>query len=122
MSSILPYLLVPIMAILLVSAQAFWASGVKFDHLLVGSPLQIVANLLTSWKMWAGAAIYIIATLVYFFLLSKLRFFSVQITMTALSIVFSMFLSFFLFSEKPSMLNIVGVSVVFIGILLVMHE
>ncbi|TAH32925.1 hypothetical protein EYC58_02095 [Candidatus Saccharibacteria bacterium] len=119
---ILPYVLMPVMAGLLVIAQSFWASVIKNDHALNGTLGEITINLLTNWKMWAGALIYIIATLVYFYMLSKLKFFSVQIAMTALSIIFSTTLSVVLFSERPSIANIAGICIVFVGIVLVLQK
>lgn len=122
MASIIPYLMMPIMALLLVLAQSLWASAIKTGHVLQGSLPTIVVNLATNWKMWLGAFIYIVATLVYFYMLSKLKFFSVQVTMTALSIVFSVGLSIFLFNERPEMINIVGIIVVLSGIVLVLYK
>lgn len=72
--------------------------------------------------MWAGAVIYIVATLIYFFMLSKLKFFSVQIAMTALSIIFSVALSIMVFGEKPTAINLIGAIIVLIGITLVLHK
>lgn len=115
------YLLMPIMAGLLVSAQALWGTVIK-SGALHGTLSQIILTLLSSWRMWLGAIIYIAATLVYFVLLSNLKFFSVQIPMTALSIIFSVILSILLFREVPSILNIIGIVVVFFGILLVLSK
>lgn len=115
------YLLMPIMAGLLVSAQALWGTVIK-SGALHGTLSQIILTLLSSWRMWLGAMIYIAATLVYFVLLSNLKFFSVQIPMTALSIIFSVILSILLFREVPSILNIIGIVVVFFGILLVLSK
>lgn len=118
----LPYLMMPVMAMLLVFAQSLWASVIKHSNALQGSIPTIALNLISNWKMWLGASIYIIATLIYFYMLSKLKFFSVQITMTALSIIFSTALSIFLFSEKPSVINCIGIFIVFIGIMLILKK
>jgi uncharacterized membrane protein len=118
----LTYLLLPLMAGLLVTAQATWGSAIKSDHLLSGSIGSIVVNLASSWKIWLGAALYILATLVYFMMLTKFRFFSVQVAMTGISIIFSVLLAFFFFKEHPSIINVVGVVIIFIGALLVMTK
>lgn len=110
------------MALLLVLAQSLWASVIKTGNALQGSLPTIAINLLSNWKMWLGAFIYIIATFVYFYMLSKLKFFSVQIAMTALSIIFSTGLSIFLFNERPSVLNVTGICIVFLGIVLVLQK
>lgn len=122
MKAILPYLLMPIMAGLLVSAQALWGTVIKSGTALQGSLPTIAFNLVTNWRMIAGALIYIAATLVYFYMLSKLKFFSVQIAMTALSIIFSTGLSILLFNEKPTLLNVLGAGIVLVGIALVLHK
>lgn len=113
--------MMPVMAGLLVTAQALWGSVIKAGA-LNGSLLTIFINLATNWKMILGAVIYIVATLIYFYMLSKLKFFSVQITMTALSIIFSVALSIIIFSEKPTPINFLGIATVFIGILLVLQK
>jgi len=121
MNTYLPYLLMPVMALLLVIAQSLWASVIKTGHALEGSIPTITLNLISNWKMWLGAMVYIIATLVYFYMLSRLKFFSVQIAMTAMSIIFSLGLSVVLFHEKPSLINIAGVAIVILGISLVLY-
>lgn len=115
------YLLMPLMACIMVVAQSLWATVIK-SGALNGGIVQIAISLSSSWKMWLGALLYIIATLVYFVLLSKIKFFSVQIPMTALSIIFSLLLSIFLFNEKPTLINSLGIAIVFIGILFVLHK
>lgn len=122
MIAILPYILMPAMALLLVTAQTLWASVIKSGNALQGSLPTIAVNLLANWKMWLGALIYILATLVYFYMLSKIRFFSVQIAMTALSIIFSTSLSIIAFNEKPSLLNVVGALIVLVGVALVIYK
>lgn len=122
MKELLPYLLMPVMAGLLVTAQALWGTVIKTGNALQGTIPTIAINLATSWRMWLGALIYVMATLVYFYMLSKLKFFSVQIAMTALSIIFSVGLSVILFNEKPSIINISGIVIVFIGICLVLSK
>lgn len=112
----------PVMAFLLVIAQTLWASVIKTGNALNGSLPTIAVNLLTNWKMWLGAMIYIVATLVYFYMLSKLKFFSVQIAMTALSIIFSTTLSVMIFNEKPTLINITGAAIVLIGVFLVLYK
>jgi drug/metabolite transporter (DMT)-like permease len=122
MANILPYLLMPVMEFLLVIAQTLWASVIKTGHALQGSLPTIALNLASNWKMWLGAMIYIIATLVYFYMLSKLKFFSVQIAMTALSIIFSTSLSILIFNERPTLINIAGAVIVLAGIFLVLYK
>ena len=122
MQTILPYLFMPVMACLLVIAQALWGTVIKNTNALQGSPTTILVNLVSAPRMWFGALIYILATLLYFYMLSKLRFFSVQIAMTALSIVFSTALSIAIFHERPSTLNLIGAVVIILGVGLVIQK
>lgn len=109
------------MAALLVTAQALWGTAIK-SGALSGSISHIASTLLTSWRMWAGALIYIVATLLYFYLLSRLKFYSVQIPMTALAIMFSTVLSIVLFKETPSIVNSIGIAIVAVGIILILQR
>lgn len=123
MQNLLPYLTMPIMAFILVAAQALWGTAIKGrDNVLKGSLTEITINLLTNWRMWAGALLYIMATLLYFYMLSKLKFFSVQVAMTGLSIIFSVGLSIILFHEKPGLVNIIGILLVLLGVALVLQK
>lgn len=122
MTSYLIYLLVPVLSGLLVSAQAMWGTVIKNDHALKGSLGNVALNLISNPKMWIGAFIYIVATLLYFFLLSKIRFFSVQIAMTGLSIIFSTFLAAWLFHEKLAVFNYIGALIVIVGVAFVVQK
>lgn len=117
-----PYLFLPVLALCLVVAQSMWGTAIKHQHVLQGSLGKIAVNVLTSSRMWAGVIIYIIATMIYFYMLSKLKFFSVQITMTALSIVFSTVLSIIVFKEKPDTINIIGGLIVIAGAGMVLYK
>lgn len=111
--------LASVIALLLVSAQATWGSAIKNQKLLEGAPLRVVQNLITSPKIWLGAAIYVLATAVYFVLLSKNKFFFVQITMTAVAIILSTILSAVLFHEKLRAVNVAGMGTVLLGLIMV---
>jgi drug/metabolite transporter (DMT)-like permease len=116
------YLLIPLMAFLLVSAQAFWNSAIKGHQLLKGSASTVFSNLISSPKIWAGVLLYIATTAVYFILLSKTKFFTVQVTMTALSIIFSTLMAALFFHEKISLINVAGMLVVLMGLPLVLSR
>jgi drug/metabolite transporter (DMT)-like permease len=122
MQGVLPYLLMPVMACLLVLAQALWGSVIKNQHALKGNAGTIANNLFSNPRMWLGALIYIIATLLYFYMLSRLRFFSVQLAMTGLSIAFSTLLAFSFFHESISAINILGAFIVLAGVGLVLYK
>jgi hypothetical protein len=114
------HMLVPVVAVLLVTAQATWGSAIKNQRLLEGSLMTVASNLITSPRIWAGVMIYIAATGVYFALLAKARFFSVQLTMTATAIILSTLLAAVFFHERLSMINLMGMLLVLVGLGLVM--
>jgi drug/metabolite transporter (DMT)-like permease len=116
------YLLIPLMAFLLVSAQACWNSAIKGQNLLKGSFSSIISNLASSPKIWAGIFLYVATTAVYFVLLSKTKFFTVQVTMTALSIIFSTLVAWLFFHERISAINVAGMIVVLLGLPLVLNR
>jgi len=115
------YLLIPVMAILLVSAQAMWGIAIKHHHLVEGGIMQTGINLLTSPGIWAGALLYIAATLVYFMMLSRGKFFIIQITMAGIATILSTILASVLFKEALSLENILGMLIVIIGLFFVMR-
>jgi multidrug transporter EmrE-like cation transporter len=122
MTNPITYLLVPLMALLLVTAQATWGTAIKKQHVLEGPAGKIIGNLITSPRIWLGIIIYVGATVVYFLLLSKAKFFSVQVSMTAISILFSTLLAAMLFDEKITPLNLAGMILVLDGLPLVLSR
>lgn len=114
------HMLVPVVALLLVTAQASWGTAIKNQRLLEGTPFNIIINIATSPRIWIGVLLYVAATGVYFTVLSKARFFSVQISMTAIAILLSSILAATLFHEKLSVLNVFGMVLVVIGLALVL--
>ena len=115
----LTLLLVPLLPLLLVSAQTIWAVGVRRYHLMSGTPGQVVFNLVSSPHIWIGGVLYIGATLVHLFLLSRFRFFAVTVSVTALAILLSTLVSAVFFKEQFSFTNLAGAMLVLIGLPLV---
>ena len=103
----------------LIAAQTFWGSFVKTGTPLEGSIKSVLTRVLISPKVWLGGLFYIFATIIYFILLSKHKFFSIQLTMTVLAIVFSALLSVIVFHEKLNLVNILGMLIMLIGIFMV---
>src|SRR5688500_13115090 len=102
----LTLLLIPLLPVLLVSAQTIWAVGVRRHQLISGTPPQILINLLTSAHIWIGCILYVGATLVHLFLLSRFRFFAVTVSVTALAIMLSTLVSTLFFKEPFSYTNL----------------
>jgi drug/metabolite transporter (DMT)-like permease len=121
---ILLALLIPVAALSLVTAQALWRSAVVSDQVFNrnGSIYTIIHQVLTSPKIWLGIILYIGTTGLYLFLLTKYKFFVIQLTVTGLALVFSTLIAYFIFHEKISLVNIIGLVVVLFGILLVVQK
>lgn len=117
------YILALIISVCLISGQALWGTVIK--AITKATPgitgVQLLLQVIQQPKFWLGAACYGIGTIVYFLLLSKIKFFSVQLTMTCLAVVLSTLLSHFVFGEHLSVFNIVGVFVVITGLILIMN-
>ena len=118
------YILALLISLCLISGQALWGSAVKKIS-PVGSHVttqHLITGLMHSPRLWLGGLFYAFGTLFYFLLLSKVKFFSVQITMTVLAIVFSTILSAVLFHEKISFMNIIGLALIILGLFFVLAE
>lgn len=115
------YLLVPLMAGLLVSAQAMWGIAIKHNNLISGGLAQSLVNLITSPRIWLGAILYGLATLVYFMMLSRGKFFVIQISMAGVATILSTILASVIFGESISPSNILGMFLVILGLFFVMQ-
>lgn len=106
----------------LASGQALWGSAVKAisetDKNI--SVIPLLTKLIATPRFWLGATLYVIGTALYFVLLTKAKFFSIQFTMTGIVLLIALGVSYFLFHEEISSINLVGVFLIFVGILFVM--
>lgn len=115
------YILALLISTCLILGQTSWGSAVK-NIAPIGSSIgtfDLLTKMALSPKFWLGVTFYLAGTAIYFLLLSKVRFFSVQITMTGLAIVFSVLIAHFFFKEPVSLINLAGVAMVLSGIMLV---
>ncbi len=110
------YILVPLMATFLVSAQAVWGYAIKNGNLMRGSPGQIFVNLVSSPGIWFGGLLYALTTVVYFIMLSRGKFFIIQLSMAAVSTVLATILASVVFKEHISSTNIIGMVILIIGL------
>ena len=109
------------MSALLITAQSIWAHAIKNQHLLEGSLSKVFINLVTSTKIWAGVFLYIIATAVYFLVVSKGKFFHVQILLVSMSVIFAAIIAAVFFHETIAIYNIAGMILVLFGLILVLR-
>ncbi len=107
---------------LLSAGQALWKrAAINFPvYIKEGSPLfKAVLQVLLSGYFISGAILYVVATLIYLWLFSKYPYFSVQLTMVSLAVVFSLLVSYFIFKEHISIVNFFGIPLILAGVILV---
>lgn len=112
-----PYLLLPLVSLALVSAQTLWAGAVKSQGIFsTNDPVRIFLAIIGNEKIWLGALLYLATTGLYFFLFSKLPFFVIQISVTAMAIIFSTLIATFFFHEAITITNLLGIALVASGL------
>ncbi len=109
------YVLIFINIVLLVAGQTLWKIGIA------GRPLHgikgAVLALFSPWVM-AGIVLYVIATVVWIYLLSKLPL-SLLYPLQSLAYVAAVVVAVFIFKEQVSVTRWVGVLVILLGAALV---
>ena len=117
------YILAIFIALCLAGGQALWGLSVKsVDDSTTHSVYELLLKVIASPKFWFGVVLYVIGTGLYLILLSKAKFFSIQFGMTAVVLTFSLFVSYFIFKEQVSVLNMVGVVLILAGIFFIMRS
>lgn len=118
------YILAAIISASLATAQALWGSAVKTISNNIKNPgvVELVFQMLHTYKFWIGAVLYVFSTALYFVLLSKAKFFSVQITMTGVAAVMAILISTLVFQEKITVVNALGIVLIFVGVFLIMQK
>jgi multidrug transporter EmrE-like cation transporter len=118
------YLFIVLLSLCLVSAQSLWGSTAKANNpeLHNYSTHEFLIKMLQSPKVWLGAALYVVGTLAYFVILSKIKFFSVQIALTGLAILLSTLVAAVVFHEKITPVNIVGMILILLALPLVLSR
>lgn len=107
------YLLVLVNVALLVTGQTLWKIGIP-----QGTPLhsvgQILLAMLSPWVI-AGLALYVIATVIWIYLLSKLPL-SLLYPMQSLAYVAAVFVGMLVFHEHVSIWRWIGVAIILVGV------
>lgn len=116
-----------IIASLLVLSQSVWKSAIdnqlgnlvfNFDFLFSMEFIKFVFSL----KILAGLAMYGVATLIFFYALSKYNYFQVQSVVVASSIILTFLMARFYFGEDVRLLNVAGMFLIIIGTILVIKN
>lgn len=108
-------LLVLVNVVLLTTGQIFWKLSVK--NLETYSISSILGVLITPYFIF-GALLYVFATIIWIFLLSKLPL-STLYPLQSLAYVLGLFAGYFFFKELISIQKVVGVSIILVGVFFV---
>lgn len=109
------YLLVLANIIFLVLGQSFWKYAVK-DGMTLN--LQAVLRVLISPWFIIGAFLYVGATIIWLFLLSKYPL-SFLYPLQSLAYVLGLIVALFFFKEDISLIRWIGVSIILLGVFVV---
>lgn len=110
------YLLILLNIILLVSGQTLWKIGLQSQEISLNIP-SIIKCFLNPYII-SGLFLYVIATLVWFYLLSKMEF-SLLYPLQSLCYVAAAFVAFFIFKEHLPATRIMGILIIILGAYLV---
>ncbi len=116
------YILLFLVPLMLVSAQSVWRSAVSNSDLFSGGIADILVRVFTNPRIWVGGLLYLVTTLLYLLVLSKTKFFTAQMIITSAAIIYSALIAHFIFHEKISPLNIVGVGLILVGIFFIISK
>jgi drug/metabolite transporter (DMT)-like permease len=106
------YLLIALNIVLLVGGQTLWKIGLE-KHPVNGLG-GVLAAMVTPWVV-AGIGVYVIATVVWIYLLSKLPI-SLLYPLQSLAYVTTVVVAIFVFHEHVSIYRWVGVAIVLVGV------
>ena len=107
------------MAGAIVIAQALWGTVVKQSNSAgIENLFLFFKSILIEPRFWAGGVLYMVALGAYFILLSGNRFFWVQVTAAAFTLLLSTLLAALWMHEKVTLVNFLGVIIVILGVFL----
>jgi drug/metabolite transporter (DMT)-like permease len=104
--------------IIIASAQALWKLGVIKLTGTAKFTFSALPRYISSWYFLLGAGLYVIATGVWIYILSKYEF-NLVYPMNALGYIFAVFLSLWLFGESIPWNRYVGIAVIIIGVIII---
>jgi len=107
------YLLVLVNVVLLVSGQTLWKLGIPSDAPL-NSLGKVIMVMFSPWVI-AGLALYVVATVIWIYLLSRLPL-SLLYPLQSLAYVAAVVVSIFVFHEHVSLMRWIGVAIILVGV------
>lgn len=106
------YLLIVFNVVLLVGGQTLWKFGLEGRQVTgIGSTIMAMFS---PWVI-AGLALYVVATVVWIYLLSKLPL-SLLYPLQSLAYVAAVFVAIFVFHEHVSVYRWIGVAIILVGV------
>ncbi len=106
------YILILINIVLLVSGQTLWKIGIEPVH-LTGVKSVLIA-MFSPWII-AGIVLYVIATVIWIYLLKQIPL-STLYPIQSLAYIAAVFVAIFVFHEHVSVTRWIGVGVIMIGV------
>jgi len=111
----MPYVLMFVNIIFLLTGQFFWKQSVsKVTQWNMGTLLQV---LLTP-SFLAGAALYVVATMIWLYIISKIPF-SVAYPMQSITYIGGMVIAYIVFKEHVSLTQWAGAAIIIFGVYLI---
>jgi drug/metabolite transporter (DMT)-like permease len=114
----LPYILVFVNVALLLTGQTLW----KTELSSIGQwDASVIFSLLKSPYIIFGLFLFLVATFIWFYILSRLPF-GVAYPLQSISYVLSLFISFFIFKEPVTLHQWLGALAIVCGIFLIVKQ
>lgn len=107
--------------ILIATAQILWKIGLDKIGGFYIKEESIFSNIFRvafSWYIILGLALYVIATVVFLFLLNEYPI-SLVVPLSSISFIFSMIAGIYIFNENVNYLNWIGAFVIILGVFLI---
>jgi len=116
----MPYLLIILNVILMSAGQLLFKKSAVFLN-AHAELSQINRFLLNPWFYLAGLS-FTVATIIYVKILTNMQLSAAYPTITTLAYILTILGSIYFFNEKLSLINVIGISIIFIGIALASYS
>lgn len=118
---LMTYVLSGIVALMLVAGQLLWKLGIERTEGGLSSSLLMsreVFSFIFSPFILGGFAVYILATVLYMYLLGRYDYSVIQSLVIPLSLIFAYIVAGLFFKERILTINIIGVAIIVVGVIL----
>jgi len=117
-----------VVGFLLVVGQALWKASMSTNEIVINRPVSLealaktAAVILLQPLFILGCMVYLLATMLYVYVISKYNYGVSYAMIVACSTIFATLLSALIFKEKIYTLNIIGIVIIVLGIILVVRK